>query len=118
VATTFLPREMPLDCIPEAALNAAKNLIQAELEGLLDEKKLSVIASSKAKSESDALDLLGEENARTAMASGQETIYQTNVGWVDVDGNKDPAATVDAVVLEFETLQEATASRQNQNWPF
>jgi pre-mRNA splicing factor component len=35
VATTVLPREMPLDCIPEAALNAAKSLIQAELEGLL-----------------------------------------------------------------------------------
>jgi hypothetical protein len=61
------------------------------------------------------LDLLREENAITAMASGQEMVYQTNVGWVDVDGDKDPAATVDAVVLEFETLQEATAALRKKN---
>ena len=112
-----LPPEAPLDIISERALNEAKELIQKELEAILEEKKLAVIADGRAKSESDALEMLISENETVSKLHAGAMIYRQSDGWVDKgnDGSKYDSMTLDMATSEFDTLQEATAALRKKN---
>ena len=91
-----LPPKAPLDYISENALNEARDLIHHELEKLLEEKKLAVISGGKAKTESDAMEMLISENEVASKMQVEDT-------------------TLEMATQEFDTLQEATAALRKKN---
>jgi pre-mRNA-splicing factor CDC5/CEF1 len=106
-----LPPEVPLDYVPEDALNAAKEAIQIELEVIVNEKIALLIDDGKAFSNDEAVQLLAEINTTTRTNGASGMIYRQD-GWTHA---KETSDNVDSLRLEFETLQEATDALRKKN---
>jgi chaperonin cofactor prefoldin len=104
------PPEMPLDPLPEGALDAAKCLIENEYEVLIENKANSVTVSGIAWTQSQAQELVLSE--MLTMKKNDATIYLT-------DGTRKPKTDKKAMLtnlaLEFDTLQEATSALRKKN---
>ena len=106
-----LPPEAPLDLIPEAFLNTAKSLVEDETQRLLKERTEPLLKSGSAKSEAAALELVLAENAGRLQARKNTDIY-TAEGWKQKGSKQDQ---LQSLLLEFETLQEASDALRKKN---
>jgi pre-mRNA-splicing factor CDC5/CEF1 len=106
-----LPPEVPLDIIQEAALNAAKETIQTELDVIMNEKVASLLGDEKASSRDDAVLFLARENEQARKEGASDMLYKDGA-WSQSKGS---GANIDSLRLEFETLQEATEAMRKKN---
>jgi pre-mRNA-splicing factor CDC5/CEF1 len=103
-----IPLEVPLDMIPENALENAKNLIDMEQSLIVDEKINFLLTSKKASSSSHAKSMLTNANITASQAGAAEMSYGPG-GWTTTQ------YSLECLRLELETLQEATASLRRKN---
>lgn len=105
-----LPRETPLDPIPEQALDAAKDLIAKETYQLLETKAHLYISRGETSTLSQAKELVLHE---MAMFKPQENSIFTQDGtWKETS---DERSVAQSLALEFDTLQEAASALRKKN---
>jgi pre-mRNA-splicing factor CDC5/CEF1 len=108
-AKTALPPEIPLDYVPEEALNAAKELVQAELAELLEEQCQPLLADGKTAEQAKAA--LLEETALASRTSDSSQEVFVEDGWT----KNTEKTQLEALALEFDTIQEATSALRKKN---
>jgi pre-mRNA-splicing factor CDC5/CEF1 len=108
-AKTTLPPEIPLDYVPEEALNAAKKLVQAELAQLLEEQCQPLLADGKT-AEQAKLSLFEETAIASRTSDSSQEVFVED-GWT----KKTKEAELKALALEFDTIQEATSALRKKN---
>ena len=108
--TDSLPPETPLDLLPEEALDAAKALIQTELETLMENNANALMASGVASSLSKAKDLVLSEVLEDKKSD--ESIYLPGGARKPTTDKK---AMVESLALQFDTLQESTSALRKKN---
>jgi pre-mRNA-splicing factor CDC5/CEF1 len=106
---TSLPPETPIDYVPEESLDAAKSLLQDELDTMYSEKVLALVA--KGESQSDAEKILSLTNSTLSHDGAAGLLYAEGIGWVP----SDRLNHLEWMRIEFETLQDATASLRKRN---
>jgi len=99
----------PLQDISEAALAAAKSLLQTELEFVVEEKVTLVLQDGKAENREAALDFLVAENVRESRRGAENMVPDGQGGWIE-GGDR-----VTGLRHEFLALQEATEALQKKN---
>lgn len=105
--------EVALETLPEDALNAAKNLIRQELDGILEVKINAAISDGRASSRDGALVFLAHENARVSAEGATNMVYVPDRGgWVEAASDED---RIESLRHEFSVLQEATSSMKKKN---
>jgi pre-mRNA-splicing factor CDC5/CEF1 len=105
-----LPPETPLDIIPEDALNAAKESIQAEATLLVEAKAQPLLA--KVGTMENAMEQLNEEilNASKKSESSQE-VFVPGKGWIKKTKND----MLQSYAGEFDAIQEAASAMRKKN---
>ena len=97
-----LPPETPVDYLPEETLDAAKSLIQAELDNTLNDKVLALV--SKGVSKADAENILSLTNSFVSQEGAAGLVFA-----------EDSNNQLELMRMEFEMLQDATESLRKGN---
>jgi pre-mRNA-splicing factor CDC5/CEF1 len=108
-ADMSLPPETPIDYLPEESLDAAKSLLQDELDTVYSAKVLALV--SKGESQTDAEKILSLTNSTVSQEGVDGLVYAEGIGWVPSDSSNQ----LEWMRVEFETLQDATASLRKRN---
>ena len=105
----------PLETLPEAAVEAARNLLRDEFELILEDKVNLVIQDGYAENREAALEFLTTENARVSAAGAAGMVPDGKGGWIGGAGDGSDSDRVVALRHEFEVLQEATVALKKKN---
>lgn len=104
-----LPPEMPLDTIPEGALNVAKEMIQAEVAQLLEEKAEPLLI--KAGTMENALEQLDEKMLNERKSESSDEVFVPEKGWV----KRNKSTLLESYEAEFDTIEEASSAMRKKN---
>jgi len=104
------PPETPLDPIPEEFLNEAKTLIMTEMESLFGSHVEKVVTVTPMDI-SSAKELLLVETAKYSHAQKSESVFTGDHHHIPVTDESE----LQSLVLEFDTLQEATIALMKKN---
>ena len=105
-----------LDILPEDALDSAKEMIDAELRSLMDEKVAGAIGAGLATTPDLARGMLIRSTCNASRDSASGLVFSDKNGWQrSGDKSSKPTSAVDAFRTEFETLQEATQTMKKKN---
>lgn len=104
--------ETPIEYLPEASLDMAKALLQAESESAYNDKVLALVSKGKSQAEAEAA--LTGANTRASQEGAAGLVYaetKEGKGWLAAHNVKE----LDLMRLELETLQDVTASLRKGN---
>jgi pre-mRNA-splicing factor CDC5/CEF1 len=109
---TALPPEMPLEYLPEEALDGARDLLLAETEALYNEKVAAALSREGTQGVDEAERVLMEANQAVSKSGIGDLLYTATEGWISTT---DHSKAVQSMKTEFEALQEATVSLKKRN---